>query len=284
MPSSAPNVSEGNNPSKSLFTPPSGGDITLRSSDGVDFIVHSVFLKFASSTFDSMISTRNTNTTMELTENASEISYLLRFIYPNRFPLAMDPDMLPSCLAVVQKYGVEGAIEMIDQLITLDASPHKTLSSNPVQAYQLAVRFNLVKTKATAARIIVSEGVDFCDLDKTSELVQKYSSPGLIYLMNIQAMRAKLLLDVLFRFNKAPVKPTESDADMYFSLSCADCRRGNPTIFKRIPPSWALAWVQFVYDTLLTSLEPLAKSNYLFESTALDKFKGREDVCQTMLV
>ncbi|KDN48049.1 hypothetical protein RSAG8_03065, partial [Rhizoctonia solani AG-8 WAC10335] len=282
MPPPAPNTSAGNNNPQSLFTPPRGGDITLRSSDGVDFLVHSTTLKFASSIFNAMIATTPV-TTMELTETASDVSNLLGFIYPNKLPLTINPDMLPGCLQAVRKYDVEGAIEIIDQLVALDTLPPKFLSSDPVRAYQLAMRFNLVKTRAAAMPLVMTSPVDFCNLDKASEFVQKYSSPGLVYLMNIQAMRAKVLSDVLFRFDRAPIQPLESDPDMYWYLSCTGCRNRTKELFKKVTPSWVLGWVRLIYEALLTSSEPLAKSNHLFRSTSLKCFEKQPSVCQSCL-
>ncbi|KAH7344032.1 hypothetical protein B0J17DRAFT_645088 [Rhizoctonia solani] len=116
---SAPNAPERTSNTQSLFKPPGGGDLTLRSRDGVNFLVHSTILKFASSVFHDMIATHTTKT-IELTENTSDISNLLGFIYPNRLPLTIGPEMLPGCLEAVQRYGVEGAIEIIDELASLD--------------------------------------------------------------------------------------------------------------------------------------------------------------------
>ncbi|KAF8681127.1 BTB/POZ domain [Rhizoctonia solani] len=269
------------------FVPPSGGDIILRSRDGTNFLVHSTILKFTSPVFEDMISSRTTTNTIELPETANEISYLLRFIYPNKLPLTIGPGMIPSCLAAVQKYRVGGAVEIIDELISLDINTpaHELLSSDPTRAYQLALRFNLAKTKAAAAPLLIAEEVDFCDLDNIAELTQKYSSLGLACLMNIQAMRTKLLSEVLLRFDRAPVKPTGSNFNMYYDLSCGPCRadRDESEWFKSTPPSWALAWLRLVYETLSTSSKPLEKSDYLFQSTILKKFQGKGDVCQGCL-
>ncbi|KAG8750045.1 hypothetical protein FRC11_010809 [Ceratobasidium sp. 423] len=280
---SAPNVPTGNNNAQPLFTPPSGGDLTLRSRDGVDFRVHSMILKFVSSVFEDMITTRTTGTPIELTENANEVSYLLGFIYPNRLPLTIDPDMLPGCLTAVQKYDVRGATELIDELITFDTPPYKFLSSDPIRAFQLAIRFNLARTRSATVKLIMADRVDFCDLDKASELARKYSSQGLVHLMNVQAMRAKLLSDVLFVFDNGPIQPPEFDPSMYWNLSCGKCRAGNKEVIKKVPPSWMLAWARLVYETLLISPGPLTDSDHLFQSTILEKFQGRVDVCQVCL-
>ncbi|KAG8685308.1 hypothetical protein FRC11_010798 [Ceratobasidium sp. 423] len=282
---SVSNVPGGNNSSQSLFTPPSGGDLNLRSSDGVDFLVHSTYLKLASSVFADMISTGTREDTVQLTEDTVGVSYLLRFIYPNRLPLTISPDMLSVCLAVVQKYDVGGALEIIDELIVLDTLPYKLLTSDPVRLHQLAVQFNLIKSRTAAARLITADRVDFCNLNKVSEHAQKYSSRRLIYLMNLQAMRAKLLSDVLLRFDQAPILPTEPTPNLYLDLSCGRCQSGASTkeLFKKAPPTWVLAWARLVYQTLLISPGPLTDSDYLFQSTILEKFRGRVDVCQVCL-
>ncbi|CEL59321.1 hypothetical protein RSOLAG1IB_03254 [Rhizoctonia solani AG-1 IB] len=274
------------NDTQSVLVPPGGGDTTLMSSDGVEFLVHSTHLKLASSVFADMLTVVTEQDTVELTEDAIALSYLLRFIYPNRLPLTIGPDVLPICLAVVQKYDIGGALDLIDELIALDTSPHKLLSSDPIRIYQLARQFNLVKTKAVAAPLITADRVDFCDLDKVQEFAQKYSAPRLVSLMNIQAMRAKVLSDILFKFDSKPVRPTESMSSLYWGLSCVKCRTKNkedqrPLV--KILPSWVLAWVRLVYETLNISSEPIAKTDYLFESSILEKFKGREDVCQLCL-
>ncbi|KAF8708989.1 Broad-Complex, Tramtrack and Bric a brac, partial [Rhizoctonia solani] len=283
MPLPSPNASVEINSVEPPFVPPSGGDLILRSRDGTNFLVHSTILKFTSPVFEDMIVSRTTMNTIELPETANEISYLLRFIYPNKLPLTIGPGMIPSCLAVVQKYSVGGAIEIIDELISLDINTpaHKLLSSDPARAYQLALRFNLSKTKAAATPLIMAEGVDFCDLEKMEVLTQKYSSLGLACLMNIRAMRAKLLSDVLFKFDHAPVKPTNS-SPIYYRLSCELCRNDSE-LFELVPPSWVLAWVRLVYETLLVSSEPIEKSSYLFQSAILKKFRSRKDVCQRCL-
>jgi hypothetical protein len=270
---------------ESLFVPPSGGDLILRSRDDTDFLVHSTILEFTSPVFGDMIASWDTETTIALPETASEVSCLLRFIYPNRLPLTTGSDAIPGSLEIVQKYKVGGAIEIIDELISINAPAHDILSSDPARAYRLSMEFGLAKTKAAAIPLVMAEGDDFCDLDQVEELTQKYSSLGLACLMNIQAMRAKLLSDVLFRFDRAPIaiQPTAAGSGIYYLLSCRDCRSGNEEVFPLIPPSWVLAWLRLVYEALLISSEPLETSGSLFQSTVLRKFRGRKDVCQSCL-
>ncbi|CCO31662.1 hypothetical protein RSOLAG1IB_03253 [Rhizoctonia solani AG-1 IB] len=271
MPCPAPNSSR-TDVAESLFVPPSGGDLILRSRDDTDFLVHSTTLEFTSPVFGDMIASWDTETTIALPETASEVSCLLRFIYPNRLPLTTGSDAIPGCLEIVQKYKVGGAIEIIDELISINAPAHDILSSDPARAYRLSMEFGLVKTKAAAIPLVMAEGDDFCDLDQVEELTQKYSSLGLTCSMNIQAMRTKLLSDVLFRFDRAPIQPTEASSDVFYPLSCGSCQIGNRKVFRSIPPSWALAWLRLVYEALLVSSEPLEESGSLFQSTVLRKF------------
>ncbi|KAJ1308409.1 hypothetical protein OPQ81_004114 [Rhizoctonia solani] len=280
------NASKGRNNTQPIFKPPSGGDLTLRSSDGVDFLVHSTYLKLGSSVFANMIATGTTKDTIELTESAVDVSYLLRFIYPNRLPVTISLDELPSCLLVAQKYDVEGALDIIDELIAMDGSPHKPISSDPVRAYQLAVRFGLSKTKLATAPLVTTDRVNFCDLTKLPELSRAYPSLKLIRMMNLQSMRSKVLYDVLFDFKSQPMLPTQNN--FFYDLCCGNCWSGaryNQSTTtegqKKSPTTWSLAWARLAYETLLVS--QIDRSQFLFQATVLQKFIKDDYVCQECL-
>ncbi|CAE6404549.1 unnamed protein product [Rhizoctonia solani] len=269
-----------------FFKPPSGGDLTLRSSDGVEFVVHSTILKLTSSVFNDMIATSTVKDTIQLTENASDVSYLLRFIYPNRLPVSISLDELSSCLLVAQKYDVGGALEIIDELIAMDGSPHKPLSSDPIRAYQFAVQFNLPKTKVAVAPLVAaaSSQTNFCDLTRLPEFARTYPSLKLIRMMNLQAMRSKTLFDLLFDFNNEPMSPT--DVDFFYSLRCSHCwphsRHGDVTDrHRKSPITWSLAWARLAYETLLVS--SINESHFLFQAAVLQKFTKDDRVCQSCL-
>ena len=68
--------------SNEIFRPPPGGDIILRSIDGVEFLVHSVILGVASSVFEGLLQVGTNRDAVELSENAEILSLVLRFIYP----------------------------------------------------------------------------------------------------------------------------------------------------------------------------------------------------------
>ncbi|CAE6404521.1 unnamed protein product [Rhizoctonia solani] len=275
----------GKSSTQPLFVPPRGGDLTLRSSDGVEFLVHSTILKFASSVFDDMIATGTTKDTVELTENANDVSYLLRFIYPNKFPVSISLDQLPNCLMVVQKYDIEGALEIIEEIISLDAPPHKPLSSDPIRIYQLAVQFNLTKTKAAVAPLVAVCQTNFCDLSKLSEFSQTYPPLKLVHMMNLQAMRSKVLSDVLFDFENAPMLP--ADDTFFYTLSCHKCwhtaRYKDVTEgCKQLPTTWSLTWARLAYKTLLTS--SIDRAQFLFQRSVISKFADDRHACIHCLI
>lgn len=77
---------------------------------------------------------------------------------------------------------------------------------------------------------------------------------------------------------------------MFYKLSCdlcqkwlKQCQESPPRegLYTLSPPSWLLAWVILVYETLLST--PLEKSNHLFDALIMDKFEGRNYVCQDCL-
>ncbi|KAG9119963.1 hypothetical protein FRC07_004759, partial [Ceratobasidium sp. 392] len=52
------------------YQPPAGGDISLKSSDGVVFLAHSVLLGMSSSVFSDMLSTASPSDVIELGDDA----------------------------------------------------------------------------------------------------------------------------------------------------------------------------------------------------------------------
>ncbi|KAF8603552.1 hypothetical protein BDV93DRAFT_523316 [Ceratobasidium sp. AG-I] len=78
-----------------ISRPPLGGDLTLRSNDGVEFLVHSVILGVASSAFAGLLAVGTNKDVVNLSENAETLSHILKFIYPNKkMPIMTSFDML----------------------------------------------------------------------------------------------------------------------------------------------------------------------------------------------
>ncbi|QRW15813.1 The BTB (BR-C, ttk and bab)/POZ (Pox virus and Zinc finger) domain [Rhizoctonia solani] len=185
-----------------LFNPPTGGDICLRSKDGIEFQAHTVLLGLASSVFRDMflVGTRREEA-IDLTEDATTISIMLEFIYPNRqAPLVTSFETLDNCLRISQKYDLQSMIQTLDTQLSINTTPQSLVHSDPLRAYQLALTFDLPKTKVMAAPLITTAKADLCEPSRLSRVVQSHPSASLIRLIGIQGTRAKILADVLLGF------------------------------------------------------------------------------------
>ncbi|KAG8785446.1 hypothetical protein FRC12_017558 [Ceratobasidium sp. 428] len=89
------------------FQAPPGGDVTLCSTDGVKFCVHSAILSVASSVFRDMLAvgTAGKDQVVDLTEDGKTLSLMLDFIYPvHKTPTILERTILHSYLEVARKY------------------------------------------------------------------------------------------------------------------------------------------------------------------------------------
>ncbi|KAF8603538.1 hypothetical protein BDV93DRAFT_523308 [Ceratobasidium sp. AG-I] len=278
-------------PFSDIFRPPPGGDVTLRSSDGVDFLVHSVVLALASSVFEGLTVVGTNKDAVDLSETADTVSLMLRFIYPNSKPPMMTGfEMLLRCLQVAQKYDLESTLETLDEQLATNTTPQSLLAISPSQVHQLALQYNLPKAKVAAASLVFTGEMDACNPDILGDLVKYYPSASLVRIAAIQGTRAKILADVLFHFYERPILPDPERPQIFYELSCESCQKwlrkcqrtdAREGLYELNPPSWLLAWSTLVYDTLLAA--PLEKSNHLFDAFILDRFKGSSNVCQECL-
>lgn len=255
-----------------VFHSPPGGDITLRSNDGAEFLVHSVILGVASSVFEGLLCLGTKKDVIELSEDAKTLSFILKFIYPNRkIPTITNFDTLSLCLQAAQKYDLEGVIENIDDQLATKAAPRSLLHRDPLRTCELALQFNLPETRALAMPLVITGETDFSDPSQLGELVKSHSLITVTRLAAIQSTRGKMLADVLLCFYNSPIAPGPEHADMFFQLSCVPCRgwlkqcdraEARRGLRAETPPSWVLAWADHAYQTLLHA--PLEKSDELF--------------------
>ncbi|KAI0794286.1 hypothetical protein C8Q74DRAFT_1445716 [Fomes fomentarius] len=120
-------------------------DVTLLSSDNVEFAVSSAFVRLSSSTLDSMLTKVKTPSSecsvghrpiLFLPEPASILSIVLGFCYPGDDPALSSYDDACSALAAAVKYRIQRAIRFLVAAIP-------ALCNDPVKLYFIACMYDL---------------------------------------------------------------------------------------------------------------------------------------------
>ncbi|CAL1702874.1 unnamed protein product [Somion occarium] len=138
----------------SPFGDPSA-DLILRSSDGVEFRVHTLYLRKSSDFFDDMLSlpqppSPNTPVpVVDCCETSTTLHAILSFCYPSMCPPTTFPnarDILDICFALEKFLMLKNAEDWIKRLLT------NAVTSNPVAVYILAHRFGWEEEVKLAAK------------------------------------------------------------------------------------------------------------------------------------
>jgi len=149
------------NPSSPPFSFPAG-DVILRSADNVNFRVHTILLSLASPFFHDMFSlpqTSNELQTIQMTEKADVLVAILQLIYPFEEPaspyagkLAIDVYKAADKLEItkVQPIARRRLCEWLDVL------------PNPLEAWAIAVRYDIPEAIARAKRHFISTDTKAC--------------------------------------------------------------------------------------------------------------------------
>ena len=138
------------------------GDLIIRSSDNVDFIVHKWLLAYASPVFKDMFllpqqgivgesDVKDGKPIVATTETADIWRTLLAFIYPSWISAAPELNSLEDALAVLQpsvKYMMEGVEKKIRAALV---SPH-IVDANPVRVFASACQHRLYAEARIAAK------------------------------------------------------------------------------------------------------------------------------------
>ena len=159
-PSSLPST-KAPSPFSSSASPPfdetSGGDVVLKSSDGVLFRVHKVILSLASPFFSDMFSLPQTGTPADgpcnngpiipFTESSETIDTLLRVVYPNEDPDLKLVQEIEGVVEAAIKYDMQKCISVMRKKLILCAS------KEPIRVFMIACKNKLADVASAAAHL-----------------------------------------------------------------------------------------------------------------------------------
>ncbi|KAG8745676.1 hypothetical protein FRC10_007373 [Ceratobasidium sp. 414] len=267
-----------------VFGPPPGGDVSLRSTDGSVFCVHSVILGLVSSVFADMFSIgRPSGEEIQLDDDSESISLVLAIIYPSSVTPIIDKiDTLEKCLKIAQKYNIETITQTLDRDLSRSEAQTRLIRSND--------------PLPLASKAIMPRDIDFGEPAEIVKAAQEYpASAHVVGLVSAQILRAKILAEVFFTFEDDFLPETyvvakyrqESEfidgngGGLMICDNCAarlsDLRSSGSRPLAYIP-SWLYGWSRHAYDMLVAM--PLDECKYLFEPSVLTTWvKDHMDAC-----
>lgn len=162
-------------------------DVTIRSCDRVDFLVHKAILGTASPAFEDMFTAPATlprgqehvKQTIDLTESSKTLLCLLSVIYPI---VPIVPDTLEDALSLLsacQKYQMDSIATRIRAMIRAGTPPLFT-AENSFRAYGIASRYQLAEEALYAAQLTLERTMSF---DACGEDLRFISGTDLIRLL-----------------------------------------------------------------------------------------------------
>ncbi|KAG8715637.1 hypothetical protein FRC09_016455 [Ceratobasidium sp. 395] len=259
------------------FQPPTGGDLLLKSSNGVVFHAHSVLLAIASPVFAGMLSTATKKDTIELAEDAESVSLMLRFIYPPMFLDNLTLPLLRKSLHMGQKYDITGIPSAIDYVLSHSSDENYIFQLGPLDVFGLAISYKLKTTQGVVAKLI-QQPRNHEDVMRFAKILPNHSS--VFGLLGAHLVRTKSLLALQEDLSIAvPMNPKGSIiySELLMCIACIERLPFPLLLGMHYLPPWMQSWgnlaiPQFIY-------EPLHECERYFEATILDKIARNEYNC-----
>ncbi|KAG8728027.1 hypothetical protein FRC12_022091 [Ceratobasidium sp. 428] len=266
------------------FGPNDGGDFTFRSQDGIDFRIHSVVLRYASSVFDELLSSGSGEPIVALTEDAQTIRVMLEFVYFSRKPPIMkDHSSLETALEVARKYELDAMTASLRSLFWLENSPMH-MRNDPIGSYELACMFGFEDIQKACYQHCIRK-IDLSDSHTVTEIIPlcrhpRYALPLIAKL----AQRRAIITETLHAIQHFPMNLVSYQWDkthiirdtLASRLMCDKCLVPyNETTYSAV--SWQIFWADRACRTLLK--RPMNECDHVFEVGFLCKpYDEEEDV------
>ncbi|CAE6465974.1 unnamed protein product [Rhizoctonia solani] len=202
-----------------------GGDLTIRSTDGVDFSVHSLFLSEASPVFSELLRDENRTKLIQFSDKVDVLALTLKFIYPKPTPIITSTNLLSDAVRVANTYQLENMKSRLREQLLLVDSP-VSIHVNPFGALCVASTHGFVPEAELAAKVASER----CTLEKEEDLkglvyaTRGRATAALVKLTGIPLVKTRILVDVLFHFERSPMKPDTKASQQSFGKSIIDTR------------------------------------------------------------
>ncbi|CEL56008.1 hypothetical protein RSOLAG1IB_02022 [Rhizoctonia solani AG-1 IB] len=241
----------------------SGGDLTIRSSDGVEFNVHSLMLSLASPIFSDQLSRSNRAEAIQIPETAEILSLVLKFIYPLPTPVIPSLELLFDAMRVADKYELNSMKVRLREQLALADSPVSAYT-NPLGALCVATAHGFTSEAELAAKV-TSRRYDFATVGDLMRLVDAGpATSALVKLVGIPAVKTRVLAEVLFHFEHAPMHIDNYNIE---SLICAPCRGAYRSCARQGAPEWQTRWARWIFDR--TKDSPISTWEKLFDHSMI---------------
>ncbi|KAG8703644.1 hypothetical protein FRC08_002710 [Ceratobasidium sp. 394] len=273
---SEPSASQGNNQIPAFsFQPPAGGDVTLKSSDGATFVVHSVLLAIASKVFSDMFTSSTIADVVELAEDAEAISLMLASMYPVIRPTIDTIPLLEKAMLVAQKYDIDILVKTLAQT---NSHQRDIIRRDPLRVYCSARDSGFRETQMLAAKLVTRSHYDMLTPDGLLKFAREFpDSAHVIGIVGAQGMRAKVL-ERLCLVPSSIWPKTDSTLALTDTnyMICFRCWNGNayPEYYR---PGWLESWSRNLYSELTNKL--LDECSSYFELACLVTLRRRSGIC-----
>ncbi|KAG8747672.1 hypothetical protein FRC10_000215 [Ceratobasidium sp. 414] len=261
------------------FQPPAGGDVSLKSSDGTIFTVHSMFLSFSSNVFSDMFASSTKADIVELAEDAETVSLMLAFVYPTVRPPIDTIPLLEKAMIVAHKYEIEVLTKTLEQT----ASQQRALiRKDPLRVFRLAADCGLHEIQALSAKLMAPSHCDMATVSGLVQFAREYpESSRIIGVVGAQGARARVL-DRLSPDKSTTLWPGSKLMDrwrvsiMTGQMICESCLKGG-RVDSRYQPGWLNVWFKRLRSALAEKL--LDECDSYFELSYVAALRGESGCC-----
>ncbi|CAE6510198.1 unnamed protein product [Rhizoctonia solani] len=222
------------------------GDLTIQSADGVNFKVRSSILYEASPVLSNLFKGRNNDDIVQLSETAEVLALMFTFIYPRPTPIINSMDLMNEAVRVANIYQLDSMKARLREQLVLPDSP-VSVHTNPFGALCVAATHGFTREAELAAQN-ASKQCNFGQGEDLAKLVNATQNPAtaqLVKLTGIPLVKTRILVDILFRFERAPMKLKNVDA-----LVCPNCRGAYRNYVRQSSPEWQARWALWMFDEL----------------------------------